>query len=583
MRISIPVVRFQHDGVGTDARPLREFEAVLIQPRPFRHLADAAIALLGLAVASASAQAQTLWETAPARPAPLPTLVTTNPQSSIPSQNVFAVAQSGGRPQERPVRRLVAIPPPPAGAMPGKLQAQPQPLSSAADPPSAAATNNLNNLPSQGTLSGIELPDPPSILASDPLNLPSATANLPPLPNFADLPAPPTDLPDFGNLATTAPVGPRLPAESPFRQASVDAQQAAGAFGLEQTKPQEPTLILFQPGELVAVVGTEHILAGDMHVFIQPIIEQNRDKIGGAPQEAALRAQLTRQVLPQYIEVKAMYLEFFRDMVGSASPKEFETTRKQVVTKAGKIFFEKQVPNLLKKYDAKDLQELESKLRDKSMSLRALQSQFIEQVLSGQVEQKYIPEEYEIDRDDIIHYYQEHRENWEVPAKARWRQLTARFDKYPTRTEAQQAIQTMGNEIYLGGKSFEAVAKQSSQGFTADQGGVFDWTSQGSLKSRQLDEAIFTLAPRKLSQIIEDDLGYHIIEILEREAAHTEDLAVSQSEIRKTLSRKKRDEATEQLRERIMKRTPIWTRWPEDIPGSRPLSNAIGELEPKAP
>lgn len=583
-------MQFHYSGAGTDARLLREFEAVLIQPRPFWHRTDAAIALLGLAVASSSAQAQTLWETAPARPAPLPTLVLAKPQSSIPSQNRFTLPQSGPRPQEKPVRRLVAIPPPPAGATPGQLkqpqflsQSQTQPLSSAAEPTSAAPTKNLNNLSSQGILSGIELPDPPSILSSDPLNFPSGTADLPPLPNFGDLPAPPGDLPDPSNLMATQPVGPRLPAESPFRQASVDAQQAAGAFGFEPTKPQEPKLIHFQSGELVAVVGSEHVLAGDMNVYVQPIIEQNREKIASKEQEAELRALLTRQVLPQYVEVKAMYLEFFRDMVGNGSPKEFEDTRNQVVTKAGKIFFEKQVPNLLKKYDAKDERELESKLREKSMSLRTLQSQFIEQVLSGQVEQKYIPEEYEIDRDDIIRYYQEHRENWEVPAKARWRQLTARFDKYPTRTEAQQAIQTMGNEIYLGGKSFDAVAKQSSHGFTADQGGVFDWTSQGSLKSQQLDEAIFTVAPRKLSQIIEDDLGFHIVEVLEREAAHIKDLAVSQSEIRKTLSRKKRDEATEQLRERIMKRTPIWTRWPEDIPGSRPLSDAIGELEPKAP
>ena len=54
----------------------------------------------------------------------------------------------------------------------------------------------------------------------------------------------------------------------------------------------------FDAGELVAVVGTEHVLAGDMMVFIEPILEKNRGKLTPA-QEKQLKAQLIRQVLAQ--------------------------------------------------------------------------------------------------------------------------------------------------------------------------------------------------------------------------------------------------------------------------------------------
>ncbi len=337
-----------------------------------------------------------------------------------------------------------------------------------------------------------------------------------------------------------------------------------------------PNFVDFKSGELIAVVGTDHILAGDMNVFIEPIIEENRDKITSEVQEAAIRRQLTRQVLKQYVEVKALYQEFFRDATGNAPPKEVADMKKQVVTKAGKIFFEKQVPNLQEKYEVNDMAELEEKLRAKSMSLVTLRNQFVEQVLSGELERKYVPQEFEVEPDEILARYRERRDEWQVPARARWRQLTIRFDEHASREEADALIKNLGNQIFLGGKPFEAVARASSEGFTAGDGGVYDWTNQGSLKSKPLDEAIFALPLRRLSQVIEDDIGFHIIEVLEREEARTKDLAVSQAEIRKSLSDEKREAATAAFRKKVMARTPIWTLWPEDIPGSRPLADAVG-------
>jgi parvulin-like peptidyl-prolyl isomerase len=335
----------------------------------------------------------------------------------------------------------------------------------------------------------------------------------------------------------------------------------------------------FNPGELIAVVGSERILAGDMAVFIERIIDKNRERLRTASDEENLRNQLTRQVLRQYVEIKAMYQEFFRDIVGTAPPKEIEDMKKQVTSKAGKVFFEKQVPEMLKKYNATDLRELEEKLAAKSLSLSTLRSQFIEQVLSSELERKYVPNQYEISRQELLDEYHkaENQEAWKVPSRARWRQLTIRFNKHDSRQEVEQLIKTLGNEIFLGGKSFEAVAKQSSEGHTAAEGGLYDWTNQGSLRSKPLDEAIFSLELRKLSKVIEDDIGMHIIEVLEREEGHTKDFTEAQSELRTQLSDNRRDEETRKLRDKVMARTPVWSKWPEDLPGSRPLQEALGE------
>lgn len=328
------------------------------------------------------------------------------------------------------------------------------------------------------------------------------------------------------------------------------------------------------PADLICVVGDEHILAGDVLAFVDPLIEENRKRISPA-QEEALRLQLIRQYLVQYVEVKALYLEFFRDAAGKASPAEMKESQQKILRTASKMFFEKQVPNLLKKNKVEDLKSLEEKLRAKSMSVSVLRKQFTEQVLALEAERRHVPEDVEIGRDELLAYYAEHAEDWQNAGRAKWRQLTARFDRFPDKAAAKAAIVVMGNEVLFGGKPFEAVAKEKSHGITASAGGVFDWTTQGALKSKQLDHFIFSIEPGRLSQIIEDELGFHIIEVLEREDAHTVTFEEAQLKMRNALVEKKRSELREAFHKRIMDRTVIWTRWPEDIPGSRSLTDVL--------
>ena len=331
----------------------------------------------------------------------------------------------------------------------------------------------------------------------------------------------------------------------------------------------------FGAGTLIAVVGTEHILAGDMYVFVEPIIEKRRSSLT-ADQERQFRATLVRQVLTQYVEIKALYQEFFRDMVGNKPPKEVAEMQTKVTMKAAQIFHDKQVPELLSKYQVTDLAALERKLQEKSMSLASLQTQFTERVLSSELERKYVPDKYEFSRAELLAFYEDHSDEWNVIARAKWRELSVRFNKH-SRDEAEAMIKSMGNEVYLGGAPFEAVAKQKSEGFTAADGGMYDWTSQGSLKSKAIEQAIFSLPLKRLSQVIEDEMGFHIIEVIAREPGYKKSFDAAQAEIRERLSDEKRTKLSKEFHEKVMARTSIWTLWPEDIPNSRALSEALGD------
>lgn len=490
-----------------------------------------------------SLQAQTPWATAPAKPA------------ALPAQNSGTQpAGSPSTPTEAGNVRSLSAPPPKSATSPLHTPAF-------VSLPSTASPSQAVTQPAMPTLT-----QPP---AARPLALP-------PLPAGPVL-ATPTQPPRPGGQ-------PLLPSQSPAVSPSVLPGQSnpgtsAGSSAqlVSYSAGGKVEVTELQSGELVAVVGSDPILAGDMSVFVEPIIEQNRARIDSDETERMLRMQLTRQVLKQYITIKAMYLEFFRDMVGSSPPQEIADMRKQVVTRASKIFHEKQVPTIIEKYEVTSIPELERKLAEKSMSLLTMQKQFIEQVLSQEYENGKIPREFEVDHAELLKHYREQGDAWNMPARAKWRQITIRFDKHD-RASAKQLIDNLFNQIYLGGKSFEAVARQSSEGYTAAEGGNYDWTTRGSLKSEVLDGAVFTMPVRQLSGVIEDSVGYHIIEITEREDRHVKDFLDAQIEIRKLLSDEKREKARDELRETVLARTPIWTLWPEDLadlPLVYPLADVV--------
>lgn len=510
------------------------------------------ILLLFLTASSEKSWAQTAWQTAPATPV-----------TSGSVQRPVAIAQntSSARliPFDPATYRAVDLAPPPT-----------------------IGTSSVQSLPAPQALQGSNSDADRNVYP----RLPNANQLLPQAPRSSNIPTaetfhqerPSSKLPPLPDAPVTSHIS-----TAPHSMERSESGPSA-SFVSFQSRPVDvtpPSTVRsdFQASETIAVVGSDRILVGDLAAVIEPIIHENKAKLDSKQKEENVRLMLVRQVLPQYIEMKALYQEYFRDIAGNVAPDELKKMKDQINSRASRVFFEKFVPReLFKRHDVKELSELEAKLQETGLSIAVVKNHFLLQVLASELENKYVPEDYEIPPQEILAYYQQHAQEWQIPARAKWRQLTARFDQYADRAEAERDIQQMGNEVVLGGKSFEAVARDSSNGYTASEGGMHDWTTEGSLKSEPLNQAIFSIPLNRLSDLIVDDLGIHIIEVVEREAARTQDMAEIQSEIRKRLSRERRDSKAEEFRKKVMDRTVVWTKWPEDIPGSRPLADALGTL-----
>lgn len=324
--------------------------------------------------------------------------------------------------------------------------------------------------------------------------------------------------------------------------------------------PQEPPASVFKPSQIIAWVGDQPIQVGD----VMPLVEQvmgprlaEMDPQVVEQQKAAIEAQkekLMRQALESAIQAKLLYLDFLRTIPAD----KMKEALPNITKRAEEQFYEKQLPEALKRAKLDTSMELDAKLREFGSSLERQKQTFVERAMGQSVLSQKINFEPEITHQAMLDYYRTHSQDYDLPAKARWEKLTVRFDRFGSKPEAWAALGDMGNEV-LRGAPLHVVAQRRSQSIDAADGGYHDWTTSGSLASETIDQAIFTLPPGSLSERLEDSEGFHIVRVIERTEAGRVPFEQAQVTIKETLReqrvREQKDEYVNKLRQEI----PVWT------------------------
>jgi hypothetical protein len=332
---------------------------------------------------------------------------------------------------------------------------------------------------------------------------------------------------------------------------------AAGAGGVEPAHYVEPPpgteageVHSLEAALVVARVGPEVVLEADL---LTPKALEWLEKVSpGLPPDKVreLRLQICQQVIDQHIETLLVYVDACREIPADKLPE----IRKNV----DKAFDEQQLPQMMRQEGAANSLEFEQRLRQRGMTLDRMRKMFFERGLAQEWLRKNVGGDEEIPHAELIAWYQNHLEEYEFPAQARFEVLTVKMGLKRSRAAAWDMLAAMGNEV-LGGRPFAEVAQSRSEGPTAAQGGGFDWTNQGSLASKKLDEAIFALPTGELSAIIEDGEALHIVRVVERKAAGRTPFLDAQVGIRDQLVLDKRRQASDDYLAKLRARTPVWT------------------------
>jgi parvulin-like peptidyl-prolyl isomerase len=314
---------------------------------------------------------------------------------------------------------------------------------------------------------------------------------------------------------------------------------------------------LFEQAKVVAVIGDERILLGDIVGLVNQFLEANKSKIPPGREEY-YRERITQQVLESEVQSKLVYLDFLRKIRSKGAGEDKIT---EIHNRVYTQFDEKRLLDMMQKANVSSPVELDAKLREQGSSLMKHKRQFAQKVMSQQWlrENEQVNFEPIITHAQMLDYYYAHEEDYAIQATAKWEHLMARFDKFPDKATAYEAIRAMGNEVYLGGAPLWAVAKRASHGVTASDGGQYESTTKGSLKSKVLDQAIFELPLKQLSPILEDEEGFHIVRVLERQDASRKSFESTQSEIKEAIRKEMVQKQIDAYMDELKKKTPVWT------------------------
>ncbi len=339
------------------------------------------------------------------------------------------------------------------------------------------------------------------------------------------------------------------------------------------------------PAAIIAVVGQTPILLDGFltkaNAKIKDVLSKTKQQIPEAQLQAA-RVNLVRSLLAESIQNKMMRESFLNEQVGTAAADKRAEAEATLASRARQMFFESELPELKKQYKVDDLRDLDKILREKGTSLASRQRDFIDQMLGHLYIRSKVDKDPKVTIAEIAEYYKANKPDYREPTRARWEQMTALFGPTGDREAAHQAIWEMGREAYFGG-NLQAVAREKSQEPLASQGGLHEWTEQGALASDALDKAIFSIELNAMSDIIEDEQGFHIIRVLDRKLAGVEPLSDVQDDIRATIRQQKIVKSQKTVIDQMRDRVPVWSLFPDDIPGAKPLPILRVAARPSGP
>jgi hypothetical protein len=426
-------------------------------------------------------------------------------------------------------------------------------------PGSAAQAQGYSTDPITGAPNGI---------SSNGLNLPNNGGG------FGQSPYVPST---YGPTGPSRPTTPTRPdswpggSEDPGRVRAAGPNRAATAVipnyppGYKRKKsPADPP---YDPAEIIAYVGTEVIQANELLPAVNEHIAAFMAQAPAGFQEltpAEKEDQINRgrrDLMEKYtrdlVKVKLLIADIHRKIPPESVTKHEAQFRS--------YFNTTEIKTMMAKFKAQSVIDLDTKLRQQGSSLDAQRIVFIERCLAtGWLGQQVKDEQKEATHELMLSYYREHVGDWETPARVRWEQLTVKFQNYDSKAAARGALARWGNEIQRGAP-FAAVAKAHSQESSADEGGVHDWVSKGSLKSTALDETLFALPIGTLSRIVEDEEGLHIVRVLAREESQRSPFTRVQGDIKKALQDTNQDRQRNDYVEKLREQTPVLTIFDEDF------------------
>ena len=141
---------------------------------------------------------------------------------------------------------------------------------------------------------------------------------------------------------------------------------------------------------------------------------------------------------------------------------------------------------------------------------------------------------------EIQQYYNQHQKDYQVDDQVKVRHILIKVDGNDPKADAAAKAKAQGilDQLHHGGNFADLAKKNSDDPGSKDQGGELGFLKHGATVP-EFDQAAFSLQPGQISGLVKSKFGYHIIEVEEKQTAHTRPLSEVKTTIQALLTRQK--------------------------------------------
>jgi len=251
--------------------------------------------------------------------------------------------------------------------------------------------------------------------------------------------------------------------------------------------------------DVVARVNGESVTKAELEEAVAAVEQQNRGKLPPDQRDRVFRA-----VLDQLVGVKLLAQEV--------------KARNVSVPEAD---VEAQIAALRKQFPSEDVFNQALKAQQKTVD--GLKADARRQLAISKLLQDALADKVAVTPEQAKKYYDENPDRFKQPERVRASHILIGVPQGAdavTKDAARKRAEDVLKQVKAG-KDFAALAKEHSQDpGSAVQGGDLGYFPRGQMVG-PFDEVAFTLAPGAISDLVETQFGFHIIKVVEKQAART--------------------------------------------------------------
>lgn len=251
---------------------------------------------------------------------------------------------------------------------------------------------------------------------------------------------------------------------------------------------------------VVAIVGEDIILYSEMNQFAFEMAQQSNIDIY---KDQALFAKLQEQALKELINSKILILQAEVDSI-EINERNVEMTVQQQVTQYVQMAGSEEVLEMYFDTPMKKIREMLYERVKSSMIAQQLQQEKFSKI--------------KISRPEVIEFYNTNKDSLpDLPDRIDIDHILIKEKPSPdSKQKTIDMINDIKQEIVNGKISFEDAAFQYSQDpGSAEEGGDLGFVPKGTFVS-EFEKAAYTLSDGEISEPVETQFGYHLIQMVEK-------------------------------------------------------------------